>query len=86
MCIPPGARLLLHDIPRRVQAAFGVASTEEVVFVQRSVDAGRYRDGVRFKNHQEILLQRLLEGQRATVLALGSEAELPTVEREVVFR
>jgi hypothetical protein len=42
--------------------------------VQRSADAWRYQDGVRFKNHQEILLQRLIEVQGATVLSLASEA------------
>lgn len=86
VCIPPGARLLLRDIPKRLQAIFGLSSSEEVVFVQRSADAWQYRDGVRFKNHQEILLQRLLEGQGATVLALSSEADsLEPAGEEMTF-
>lgn len=76
VCLPPGARLQLHDVPRRFQAIFGIGADEEVTFTQRSAEAGRYRDGIRLRNHQEILLQRLIEGQSATVLSLGgSEAE-----------
>jgi hypothetical protein len=82
VCIPPGARLQLHAIPRRFQAIFGIGAEEQVTFVQRSVEAGRYRDGIRFKNHQEILLQRLIEGQSATVLSLGGSEAEPAGARE----
>jgi hypothetical protein len=58
---------------------------ETVEFIQTSADAGRHRDGVRFSNGQEILLQRLAEGQRATVLSLALEQyPLPLEEAEAV--
>ena len=68
VCIPPGARLLLRDIPRHLQLQLGVHRVEEVAFIQTSSDAFRYRDGVRFRNGCEILLQLLHEGQRVRVL------------------
>jgi len=74
VCIPPGARLLLRDIPERLQQQLGVGAAEEVVFIQTSAEEFRHRDGVRFRNGQEILLQRLAEAQRAHVLSLSAEA------------
>jgi hypothetical protein len=71
VCIPPGARLLLLDIPKRLQQQRGVGPIEEVTFIQTSATAGRHRDGIRFRNNQDILLQHLAEGQRAVVLSLG---------------
>jgi hypothetical protein len=35
------------------------------------MDAGRHRDAVRFNNCQQVLLQRLAEGQRALVVSMG---------------
>ena len=54
---------------------------EEVVFVQVGMDAGRHRDAVRFRNNQELLLQRLAEGQRARVISMGGDN--PSVEAEL---
>src|SRR5260370_40495450 len=34
VCVPPGARLLLQDIPEHLQHKLNVASSEEVTFVQ----------------------------------------------------
>jgi hypothetical protein len=81
VCIPPGAQLALRDIPSRLQSSLGLRMEEEVVFVQVGMDAGRHRDAVRFGNNQELLLQRLAEGQRARVISMGgdnagAEAEL----------
>src|SRR6266567_6356520 len=59
VCIPPGARLLLHDIPEHLQRQLGVGAEEHVTFIQTSAEAYRYRDAVRFKNGREILLQSL---------------------------
>jgi hypothetical protein len=75
VCIPPYARLLLRDIPERLQRELGVRTAEEVVLIQMSDMPGRHRDGVRFKNNQEVLLQHLAEGQRADVLSLSSLSE-----------
>lgn len=88
VCIPPGAQLALRDIPSRLQSSLGLRMEEEVVFVQVGMDAGRHRDAVRFRNNQELLLQRLAEGQRARVISMGGdnasvEAELAGATRRV---
>ncbi|HEY2845023.1 MAG TPA: hypothetical protein VGJ09_15280 [Bryobacteraceae bacterium] len=75
VCIPPGAQLLLLDIPARLQSALDVRVEEDVVFIQTSMDAGQHRDGVRFGNNREVLLQRLTEGQRARLVSMGGTAE-----------
>ena len=72
VCVPPGARLLLRDIPMGLQQEFGVREAEEVTFVQQNAEAYRYRDAVCFQNGREILLQRLTCGQRVDVLDLSS--------------
>src|SRR5258705_8608445 len=72
VCIPPGARLRLRDIPEALQLQFGLNATEEVTFVQLSAEAYQYRDAVRFQNGREILLQRLGCGQQVEVLSLAS--------------
>jgi hypothetical protein len=73
VCIPPGAMLILRDIPARLQSTLGVGEEEDVVFAQAGLDAGRHRDAVRFRNHQEVLLQRLAQGQRARVISMGGD-------------
>jgi hypothetical protein len=70
VCIPHGARLRLRDIPERLQQKLGVSTEEDVIFIQTSAEPGRHRDGVRFANGQEILLQRLAEGQHASVVSV----------------
>ena len=72
VCIPPGARLRLRDIPEALQQGLGLNATEEVTFVQLSAEAYQYRDAVRFQNGREILLQRLVCGQQVEVLSLAS--------------
>jgi len=71
VCIPPGARLLLSDIPEDMQKSCAVGPREEVTFTQLTATPNRYRDAVRFANGREILLQRLNEGQRVRVLQLS---------------
>lgn len=77
VCVPPGARLRLYDIPEELQWRLGVGAVEEVTFIERSLEPFTYRDGVRFANGREILLQRLRCGQRAEVLSLGGAEEEP---------
>ena len=72
VCVPPGARLLLRDIPKDLQHALGVGEVEEVTFVQQSAEASQYRDAVCFQNGREILLQQLQCSQRVDVLSLSS--------------
>ena len=71
VCVPPGARLLVADIPEDIQTQYKVGPVEEVTFTQLSAEANRHRDAIRLKNGAEILLQRLHEGQRVRVLQLS---------------
>ena len=73
VCVPPGARLLLKDIPKGLQRELGVGEVEEVKFVEISAEVNTYRDAIRFKNSRQLLLQALREGQRVTVLSLIPE-------------
>jgi hypothetical protein len=80
VCIPPGARLLLCDIPEDVQKALAVRPSEKVTFTQLTATPHSYRDAVRFKNGREILIQRLNDGQRVRVLLLSlTEEPVPSL-------
>jgi hypothetical protein len=76
VCIPPGSRLSLQDIPVRLQRDLGVGAVESVTFTQISAAANSYRDAVRFSNGREVRLQELREGQRVRVLDLSMAEEL----------
>ena len=70
VCIPPGARLLLCDIPEKLQRRLKLQGpVQEVVFTE--LESREYRDAVRFRNGRELSLQKLQEGQRVCVLALS---------------
>ncbi|MFB3826794.1 MAG: hypothetical protein ACE15B_08490 [Bryobacteraceae bacterium] len=87
VCIPPGARLMLYDIPRRLQNDLGVEAQEEVTFTQISAQVSSYRDAVRFRNGRILRLQELREGQRVKVLDLSSgepSAFEPRADRELM--
>lgn len=90
VCIPPGARLKLQDIPLRMQQEFGVGPVEEVVFTQITAAANSYRDAVRFSTGREVRLQELREGQRMKVLDLSMAEELDLekvrAREELVYR
>jgi hypothetical protein len=77
VCIPPGARLILRDIPKGLQRELGVGEIEEVQFIETTAEVNTYRDAVRFKNCRHVLLQQLREGQRVQVLSIGVEEFQP---------
>jgi hypothetical protein len=72
VCVPPGARLLMKDVPEALQRGLGVGPAEEVTFTQLSAAANAYRDAIRFRDGRELLLQELAAGQRVRVLDLSS--------------
>jgi hypothetical protein len=76
VCIPPGARLRLQDIPARMQHEMGVGPVEDVTFTQITAAVNSYRDAIRFTNGREVRLQELREGQRVVVLDLSVAEEL----------
>jgi hypothetical protein len=71
VCVPPGTRLVLRDIPHNLQNEFRVGIEEEVTFVQLNASEYSHRDAVRFRTGSEVLLQRLREGQRVQILSVG---------------
>jgi hypothetical protein len=82
VCIPPGSRLMLQDIPARAQKDYMVGPEEEVTFFQISAMENTYRDAVRFRNGKQMRLQELHEGQRVTVLDLGNAEDRMPVNEE----
>jgi hypothetical protein len=85
VCVPPGARLVVRDIPKSLQREAGVRETEEVVFVEITAEANAYRDAIRFQNCRQVLLQELREGQRVRILSTGvPELEPVEVNRSAV--
>jgi hypothetical protein len=79
VCIPPGSRLLIRDIPQNVHGEWGVQkSVAEAVFTQVTAEEFRHRDAVCFGSGTIVLLQRLMEGQRVRVVSVSSEEELQT--------
>lgn len=81
VCIPPGARLLLTDVPRRVQESLCVGESEVAVFTEISNRIYSYRDALILPNKTQVLLQDLAEGIHATVLSLSSDGvKEPTYE------
>ena len=74
VCVPHGSHLQLRDIPERLQQQLGIRAEEQIAFIQMSAESGRHRDGVRFANGQEILLQRVAEGQHVTVVSLSLDS------------
>lgn len=75
VCIPPGARLLLQDIPSRFCQDLKIDPQEEVTFTQLTAKAYTYRDAVRFNNGHELRIQLLSVGQRVKVLSLASQED-----------
>jgi hypothetical protein len=84
VCIPPGAHLILKDIPVDMQRQCRVSDEEGVVFTQLSADVNSYRDAIRFNNGFQMRLQDLREGMRVEVLSLAGVTEYTPVMSEIV--
>jgi hypothetical protein len=69
VCLPPGAKLILRDVPSLLRSQFSAAADEEVTFTQ-SGSPYAHRDAIKFRAGGELLLQRLSSGQVADVLSL----------------
>jgi hypothetical protein len=76
VCLPPGARLTILDIPIRLQQQWHVSDREEVVFTQTSAAVNTYRDAVKFSNGCEVRLQEFREGIRARVMDLSGAQQI----------
>lgn len=85
VCIPPGARLLLTDVPEATQKALQIGASEVVVFTEIANHSYAYRDALVLPNKTQVLLQDLSEGIRALVLSVSSQedAEAAAAEEEL---
>ena len=87
VCIPPGARLILHDMPAQLQKQLSIGPDEEVKFVQLSAQEHQHRDAIRFRTGHTLRLQELTVGQRVEVVDLGgSSVEEPEFSEDMVTR
>jgi hypothetical protein len=82
VCVPPGARLVLQDVPAAMQKELQVSSEERVVFDQMTADAYAYRDCIRFENGRRVSLQTLRPGQRLKIVSLSPAGEPERVYAE----
>jgi hypothetical protein len=74
VCIPPGASLILKNIPDDLRRKWSVGEEETVFFTQISAEAHTYRDAVCFGNGRQVSLQHLPEGLLVKVLSLEGDA------------
>jgi hypothetical protein len=72
ICVPPGAGLILRNIPLDLRGKWSVGEEEGVRFVQISAEVNTYRDALLFRNGRQVLLQDLREGMRVKVVSLGN--------------
>ena len=82
VCIPPGAQLRLEVVEFGLRQRLGLRETEQAIFIQVSAEEFSYRDGLRFRNDRQILLQGLPPGQRVSVISasgLSNETREPSV-------
>ena len=79
VCIPPGAKLLLRDIPVRLQQQWSVPEETEAVFTQLTAAPNQYRDAMRLLTGQHVRLQDIREGIKIKVIDL-SGIEEPSLE------
>jgi hypothetical protein len=84
VCMPPGARLLISHMPKNAQPGLELLELQSVEFMQLSERSYAYRDALRLPDGETILLQKLPEGLRATVLALSAEEEVVEVRLQEV--
>lgn len=82
VCIPPGARLGISDVPKRIQGQYRVDENEKVVFVQLTAETYHFRDAVEFTNGARVLLQDFPAGVLVRVLDLSGATEREPVWEE----
>ena len=82
VCVQYDTRLELENIPQALRQALGLQAFETAIFVR--LEAGDYRDGLRFANGREISLQQLGSGVRVTIPRLLESEAAPAPRAEPV--
>lgn len=85
VCVPPGARLRLQEIPQTLRDRFRLDSCEDATFTQVSAEACQHRDALRFPNGSTVLLQLLAEGQMVSVLRVSPAETIDPDPAELVL-
>jgi hypothetical protein len=73
ICIPPGARLRMTQIPRELRNKWALRTVEDVWFTETGTDPEKYHDAIRLGNGRVLLVQSLPERICLMVLSLGSD-------------
>jgi hypothetical protein len=73
ICVPPGAHLILTNIPVDLREKWSAGEDEAVYFVQTSAEVNTYRDALLFGDGRRVLLQDLREGMRVKVVSLDRD-------------
>jgi len=72
VCVPPGASLILKDIPCDLQRKWDIEKEETVLFTQISAEFKTHRDAICFRHGRQVSLQYLREGLLIKVVSLGN--------------
>lgn len=76
VCVPPGARLFIADMPLELRNSLRAGPSEIAVFTETSNQPYSYRDALVFSNGKPVLLQDLPEGLHAFVLSTSSSEDM----------
>jgi hypothetical protein len=83
VCIPPGAKLRMHDAPSDVRRQHKLESQAEVKFVELDVPIYHHRDAIKFADGGWLNFQDLEDGTLFDVVSLdGAEERTPMEVRE----
>jgi hypothetical protein len=82
ICMPPGTRLALCEVPARIQAEHSLHSGDTVTVTEITTQSYAYRDALFLSNGKCVLLQELPVGLEATVLSTALE---PVEEHEYSY-
>ncbi|HEX4750953.1 MAG TPA: hypothetical protein VH302_15540 [Bryobacteraceae bacterium] len=82
VCMPPGTRLMLGDVPVRIQAEHSLRAGDTVTVTEITTQSYAYRDALFLPNGKCVLLQELPAGMEATVLSTALE---PVEQREHAY-
>ena len=76
VCIPPGARLKVQSVPEPTRRALHAEQGEEFTFTQVTASWNQFRDALRTRRGQEILLQKVGVGLQIEIVSLALAEEV----------
>ena len=82
VCLNCDTALEIHGIPEAMCRELGIKTDEDAVFIR--LDAGTYRDGIRFSNGAEVSLQKFPPGVGFAVKQLLENMKRPAVRHPVL--